>query len=162
MAGCILFPRTIGPVAIDVIISERITSELEIAEHPVESGAKISDHAWRKPYLIHLEGINGEESAIAAYNALLALQESVEPFSVLTGFRLFNNMLIESLEPERDTIFGRVLNFRATLREVIIVGTATGPGNGNGTAERGQVQARALDTGSAQGGRAQAILDAHR
>lgn len=143
MTTCILFPRTIGPVAIDVVVSESITSSLEIAKHPVESGAQISDHAWRKPYQVELAGAVGQESAIAAYNSLLALQESVEPFDLLTGLKLFNNMLIERLQPMRDITYGRVLNFTATLSEVIIVSSAEGD-----VAERGQVQARKVGGGN--------------
>lgn len=152
--SCILLSRSIGGVFVDVVVSERHESELEIAEHPVESGAKISDHAWRKRRRVTLEGAVNSPRAISAFEQLLALQEAAEPFSLVTGLKVYQNMLIERLEAERDKDYARILKFTAECSEVIIVstesgsagaaadGSSTSSDSAKGTSNRGQVSAR--------------------
>lgn len=41
--------RSIGPLVAQVTISEQHNDELEITDHPVEMGAVISDHAFKRP-----------------------------------------------------------------------------------------------------------------
>lgn len=41
--------RAIGPFTAHVTISERHVDELDITDHPVEAGAQISDHAYKRP-----------------------------------------------------------------------------------------------------------------
>lgn len=41
--------RAMGPIVAQVTIEEVHDDELEITEHPVEQGAAISDHAFKKP-----------------------------------------------------------------------------------------------------------------
>jgi hypothetical protein len=149
MTCIVLLSRDIGGIPIDVVITESHESEMEIAEHPVERGASISDHAWRKPREVSIEGLVDTPLAQAAFAGLLALQDNPEPFDVVTGLRLYPSMLLQSLSAERDVEHGRVLKFTAKLKEVIIVSTgSTGApsdgGRASGTQARGQVQARQM------------------
>lgn len=148
---CILTSRAIGGVFVDVVISEEHTAAMEIAEHPVESGAKISDHAWRTPYKILLESVVDGARAVAAYQQLLAIQQEAEPFSLVTGLKVYPNMLIKEIVATRDREHARVLKFTAELQEVIIVSTESGGDGAKGdtdsdagkeTTNRGQVSAR--------------------
>jgi hypothetical protein len=41
--------RNIGMIVPSVVVSEKHTDKLEITEHPVETGAAISDHAYKSP-----------------------------------------------------------------------------------------------------------------
>lgn len=41
--------RSIGPFTAQVVIEESHTDEIEITDHPVEHGAQISDHAFKRP-----------------------------------------------------------------------------------------------------------------
>ena len=41
--------RKIGMIVPSVVVSEKHTDTLEITEHPVEVGAAIADHAYKKP-----------------------------------------------------------------------------------------------------------------
>lgn len=152
----VFFPRFLGPVFIDVVISEEATASMEIPSHPVEKGAKISDHAWRVPTTLKMECINGDVTA--SWRALNAVMEEAEPFDVISGFDIFPSMMIEEITPRRDVTFCNVLSVTVSLKEVIIVGTAEG-GNagtggderGAGRADRGQVQARQVDTSTPSG-----------
>lgn len=155
--GCVILTRDIGGVPIDVVISEEATSEMEIPEHPVEKGAKVSDHAWRKPEIINIEAANAD-AAQAGYPALRAIQDAAEPFDFLSGWTLHRNMLIQTLTPHRDVENGQIFSFSCTLKEVIIVETQEGPATkgksgGKGGDERGQSatnrgQVQAVETSS--------------
>lgn len=147
--SCILVSRSIGGVFIDVVISEEHESEMEIADHPVEQGTKISDHAWLLPYTVTLECVVDGARAVAAYQQLLAVQKTAEPFTLITGLKVCQNMMIKKLNPIRDKEHPRVLKFTAELREVQIVSTQTSGGKGESdddkakaTTNRGQVSAR--------------------
>ncbi|MCA0345316.1 MAG: hypothetical protein LCH99_37200 [Proteobacteria bacterium] len=120
--SAIAFSRAIGPVAIDCVVSEQHQSGLEITEIPIESGARITDHAFVLPKRVTLEIAN--DNAVATYNALVAFQASRVPFTLVTGLAVYNNMLISMLDPGRDKEFSRVLRTTIELQEIIIVGTA--------------------------------------
>lgn len=152
---CILVSRSIGGVFVDVVISEEHESEMEIAEHPVEKGAKISDHAWRLPYRVTLESAISGERAVASYQQLLAIQAAAEPFSLVTGLKVYDDMLIKRITATRDKESARVLKFEAELQEVVIVSTESGSGSSGGassddkaqgTTKRGQVAARPAES----------------
>lgn len=57
-----------------------------------------------------------------AYQELVALYVSRETFTVISGINEYLNMTFESLEFPRAAQDGRSLRFRASLRELIIVG----------------------------------------
>lgn len=148
---CILVSRSIGGVFVDVVISEEHESEMEIAEHPVEKGAKISDHAWRLPYRVTLESAIAGDRAVASYQQLLAIQAAAEPFSLVTGLKVYNDMLIKRLTVTRDKENARVLKFEAELQEVVIVSTessggTSGDDKAQSTTQRGQVAARPAES----------------
>lgn len=129
----IAFSSAIGPVPIDCVVSEKHTSEIAITEIPIEDGARITDHAFALPKKVTLDVAN--QNAAAAYNALVAFQESRVPFTVVTGLFVYTNMLIKSLNAERDKTFSSVLRCTCDLQEIIIVATAyvADPGTGDTT-----------------------------
>jgi len=149
--SCVLLTRSLGGVFLDVVVTETHTSEMEIAEHPVERDAKISDHAWRLPRIVVLEAIVVSPAHIASWEALLQVQRIAEPFPIITGLRVYEDMLIKSLEASRDVNRSSILYFSATCREVIRVSTQTIGGAQGATTSRGQIQGRQLTpTNSAQ------------
>ncbi|MEP9376210.1 phage baseplate protein [Aquabacter sp. CN5-332] len=142
MAFFFLVARTLGPIGINVVIVEEHRAEMTIADHPVERGAKISDHAWREPYRLRIEGAIDAPAAFASYQAILALQAAAEPFTMVSGLKVYTNMLIERVSALRDTVYPRVLMFNAELREVIIVDTEASSGSA-GSPEPGSTADRA-------------------
>lgn len=132
------------PVA-HVTIEEDHDDELIITQHPVEFGAIISDHAYKKPSEVRIrcawnnsggytnKGIaepavvvNGYEGyARAVYEEILALQISRKPFSVVTGKRIYNDMLVASVRVHTAPGSEYTLMADITLREVILVSTKT-------------------------------------
>ncbi|MDU3155018.1 MAG: hypothetical protein E7B34_05005 [Hafnia alvei] len=135
--------RRIGLIVPSVVISEKHNDTLEITEHPVEVGAAISDHAYRRPseVVMHVGfagggslldfldttsfGLSVGLSPKETYQELLDLQNSRVPFDVVTGKRIYSNMLIRALEVTTDRTSENVLSAVLTLREVIITSTTT-------------------------------------
>ena len=174
--GSILFSanRSIGGIIPDLVVREQGNDDLEITQHPVETGAAITDHAFKRPASLSLEyGFSnsilstvsaqsllsgtlpslsfGAQRARQVYEQLLTLQESRTPFQVVTGKRLYSNMLLESLGVMTDASSENILAVTATCREIIIVSTQTTtvaapmsqqamPATTAGTTDMGQVQ----------------------
>lgn len=122
--------RSIGGLSMDVAIEEVHSDELEITEHPVEMGASITDHAYLKPAMVTIRagvgdagksGSSGDRPSVEAYQKLLELQKSREPFDLVTGKRTYKNMLIKALSVTTDEATENVLQFTAELRQVALV-----------------------------------------
>jgi len=140
-------PRStrIGELEVETTIEESHTDDLEITSHPVERGSEISDHSYRRPSEVvltcgwsnaSLKALIGIVTGFFAggtmskgdyvsgiYSQLLKLQQSRQPFSLSTGLRTYDNMLLRSLNVTRDATTSHVLMVKAICREVILVST---------------------------------------
>lgn len=149
--------RSIGGLYPQIVVEESHEDSLEITEHPVEQGAAINDHAFKKPESVTIRGgvsdsspEGGEKPSQEFYDKLLELQKKREPFDIVTGKRLHKNMLIESLTVVSDAETENALLFTAQCREVIIVKTQVtsvpprknhaNPGKTGATVDAGQQQ----------------------
>ncbi|WP_145932280.1 phage baseplate protein [Yersinia bercovieri] len=130
--------RKIGLLVPSVIISEKHQDALEITEHPVEVGAAVNDHAYKRAAEVTMEvgfagggslldfvdtstiGLSLGKSPEEVYQELRELQESRQPFDVITGKRKYSNMLIRGIEVTTDKTSENVLMCVLTLREVIL------------------------------------------
>lgn len=122
--------RSIGGLYMDVTVEETHNDELEITDHPVEQGAAITDHAYMKPAQVTIRagvsdagksGNSGDRPSVEAYQKLLELQKSREPFDLVTGKRTYKNMLIRSLAVTTEAETENILMFTAELRQVMLV-----------------------------------------
>lgn len=120
--GTIAFNSLIGPVPLDVIISEQHEHALGITSDPIETGAEVNDHAYLKPKKLSLR--IGAKNAAETFNALVAFQSSRQPFTMISGLFQYSNMLIARLQADRDETYSRVLSGTVELQEIIIVDTA--------------------------------------
>lgn len=140
MASIVAFSTAIGPVPIDCVLTEKHTTELDITEIPIETGAKVTDHAVVMPKKLSLDVAN--DGAAATFNALVRFQESRVPFSIVSGLKVYSNMLVKRIDADRDASFSRVLRARVDLQEIIIVSTAYAADpageTGAGSSNRGQ------------------------
>lgn len=140
-----LTPRSsIGGIEIQATLEEIHNSTVQITEHPVELGAEITDHAFKKPEEIILRcawsnsspqallgsvqrlfsgDLSGSDYVSDVYSQLRALQDLRAPFEIVTTTRRYQNMLITALQVTRDQKTGNALVCTATCREVIIVQT---------------------------------------
>lgn len=134
----------IGGIDIHATLEEIYTDTLQSTMHPVERGAPITDHAFKRPaeIVIRCGWSNSGLDAFAAfvqslfsgqmsandyvsgiYSKLLALQESRVPITVTSSKQIYQNMLIASLQVKVDEKSSNILLCIATLRQIIMVST---------------------------------------
>lgn len=114
--------RAIGPFNATVTLEEIASDDLEITQHPVQQGAKITDHAYLKPATVSIKIMfNAADAPLAeTYAKLRQLQASREPFDVVTGKRAYKNMLLKSLGQTNDAQTENVLSISAELQEILL------------------------------------------
>lgn len=119
--------RAIGPLTLYVVIEEAATDKLEITQHPVERGAAITDHAFKQPSTLSIRALFKSEAGPVAevYRKILDLQESRIPFDVVTGKRVYKNMLMVSLSESTDSQTPFVLAVSIEMQEVRLVSIET-------------------------------------
>lgn len=141
----------IGTISVDAALEEIGTDLLQVTEHPVEAGANITDHAFYRPAELVMHcgwtnakgalslltgGIGGNQTfsggslvkddfVSSIYSQLLALQQSLQPFTVVTTIRSYNNMVITSLALTRDQKTAQALFITVTMRQIITVSTSS-------------------------------------
>lgn len=131
----------IGTVAVDVSPSQNHVFPSKITENPVEDGTIFSDHVILLPIQVDIEGrvsdasltianaisgaFTGKLSAAEAFNELVKLQLDKEPFVVVTGLKVYQNMMLENLSVPRSSTDGKSVHFNATLKEVQVIGLNT-------------------------------------
>lgn len=163
-------PRSIGTIIPDVTIEEHHSDRLVITEHPVEQGASITDHAYKRPAEVSMRvgwsnssSVNqfgSEDYVRQVYDALIQLQGTRQPMTVMTGKRLYQTMLIESVDLENTAATEYSLFCNVRLKQIVIVSLQTAqiasssaiasdptnqaqPQNTNPAADAGSVQPRA-------------------
>lgn len=119
--------RSIGPFNATVTLEEIASDDLEITQHPVQQGAAITDHAYLKPATVHIKIMfNAADAPLAeTYAKLRQLQASREPFDVVTGKRVYKNMLFKSLGQTNDAQTENILSISAELQEIFVVQVET-------------------------------------
>ena len=125
------YKRSIGGIVAQVTIEETATDDVTITEHPVEQGAPIADHAFKRPATVTIRagwsvtGAYDLSAETGVYGLLLSWQAALLPFDVVIGKRRFPNMLMERLVVTTDERSEYALMADITCRQVIIVGTQT-------------------------------------
>lgn len=114
----------IGAIEIDATLEETHERQTEITDHPVENGAFIQDHIINAPRRLTMTCMVtdtplGEESGLraqAAFDALEELRDLRTTFTVVSGFRVYENMAFETLTMPK----GRegALRFTATMKQI--------------------------------------------
>jgi hypothetical protein len=154
----------------DATIEEVHTDDMEITDHPVEQGASISDHAFKRPAevvitagwsdspnnsgivntvlgaasnanaavravigaaeliggaLNVLDGSSTSSPSTQAYQSLVAMQQNRSLFTIYTGKRTYQNMLIKSLATTTDQRTENSAIIRITCRQILMAQTQT-------------------------------------
>jgi hypothetical protein len=164
--------RSIGGIVAQVTIDEQASDDVQITEHPVEQGAPIADHAFKRPAVVTIRAGWSRQYAwdlsaeTGVYGLLLSWQAALLPFDVVTGKRNYTNMLIERLQVTTDNHTEFALMATITCRQVIIVSTSTtnvagasandsdhnDPASTGGEANSGEKQSSDTGTSLAPGG----------
>lgn len=125
-------PRNIAGFIADVTIEERAEDEIEMTQIPVETGAAITDHAFKRPARVLLRcgwsnssirALGNPAYDIFIYQAFLALQASLQPFQIITGKRLYNDMLIRRISQTTTEATENALMLTIECQQIIFVTT---------------------------------------
>lgn len=123
----------IGEVAIDVTLHEDHVYDTYVTDHPVEDGTVFTDHQVLLPVVLNIEGRVTDASitflgipklskANEAYRSLVELQTRRQPFTVVTGLNVYENMILQNVSFPRTARDGQSIRFHATLREIQVIG----------------------------------------
>jgi hypothetical protein len=111
----------------DVTEEEEHRDQLYVTEQPVEIGAAINDHAYKRPAEVQMRIAWSNSSHFdpfyvqSMYGKLLALQADRIPFNLYTGKRMYANMLFSMLVVRTDSTSEYALRVDATLSQVFLV-----------------------------------------
>lgn len=142
---------TMGDIIPQIVEEEMLIDQMEITQHPVEQGASIADHAFKRPTEITVKfswsnsfsptsaNINsalsyqsffsgaGLTQNDAVYQSLLKLQVQRGLFTLYTGKRIIDNMLLKTIALEVNSKKENSLHAVLTCEQLIIVQTETVP-----------------------------------
>lgn len=128
---------------IDVVRSEEHTMDNVIPQNPLEDGSFTADHIANLPNKLVLDFIVSDTPIDAIdptfgridsakgrsrdeFERLEKLRNSNEPCTIVTGLKVYKNMLISSLVGNRDNT-GRIVTARMVFQEVLIAKSSTAP-----------------------------------
>lgn len=129
-------PQFVGQVTLE----ETHHDDLEIVDHPIQQGAPITDHVFKKPaeLILHI-GWSGAQlvsgglipantpgplylnQLAAIYNQLLVGQQSAVLYTVVTAKRQYTQMAIKSIVTQSDVANENVLMVTLHMRQLFIV-----------------------------------------
>ncbi len=129
--------KKIGDIAIDVFDIETHTRTSEVTRYPVENGSTITDHIVNDPITISIAGIVsdvpttifgalagiGESRSNDANEALNKIVDDRTDVTLVTGLKVYQNMVLTSFNVERSANTGSTLTFSATLQQIKVVFT---------------------------------------
>ena len=112
-----------GLVIFTATVKEVGKFQVAVAEHPVERGANVLDHARPQLAQLTLEGIVSDvglgdaDTAQAALTYLLGLYKSPRVVEIVTGRVLYEAMLMTSLEVPKKREDGKAQRFVCEFKE---------------------------------------------
>lgn len=128
-------PQFVGQVTLE----EHHSDEMEIVDHPIQQGANITDHAFKRPAeltlrigwagaqltaggFISASASNGVylQQISAIYTQLLLGQQNAVLYTVVTGKRQYGQMLIKSLVTQSDKENENVLAITMHMKQIFI------------------------------------------
>lgn len=127
--------KSIAGLIIDAFITENHSFPAVVTTYPVEEGSDISDHVQLEPTVISIEAVVGGAGilnsffmtplAIAAHDALLRVRNSKALITLVTGLKVYPNMIMTMYNPIRNKDNGGSLEFSAVFQEVNTISSET-------------------------------------
>lgn len=136
----LMVKTNLGGYFFDAVFSVDTEHSLTITQHPVQTGANISDHAFVNPIRMTMQvgvsdcmayrsgadyGGDGGTKSVQAYRLLCKLQELRTPMQVVTRLNTYKNMLIESIDVSDDVSTLCALKATVNLVQVLVVNVGT-------------------------------------
>lgn len=120
---------TIGGITLDATISEDHEFNSRVTNFPVEFGGDISDHIIKEPETLQITGVVSDtplailasfNRSIDAFNRLIQIYENRERITVITGIRVYTDMVMTSLQVPRSVQTGQSLTFVIELQKIFL------------------------------------------
>jgi len=128
----------IGDLQLDATLEERHEYANQVTTHPVETGGSVEDHVYLEPVRVRIEGevsdspvrilgglVGLAERRLEAWETLRDLERSRQPVALVTGYDVYDNMILTRLLTPRDRETGRRLLFTAEFVQLSRVRTET-------------------------------------
>lgn len=123
----------------DAIFTTQHDTSLNITEHPVQSGADISDHAYEAASkvtfdigmsdvmqsYVSTQFTDNNSRSVSAYLKLRELQQQRLPITVVTKLSTYTNMMIENISSTEDSTNTYGLRATITLKQIFVVSVTT-------------------------------------
>ena len=124
----------IGALKIEATLSENHSASSNITKYTVENASNISDHIVNEPETITIEGfisntpVQGGPGNYAqeAFDALYEIRDEKELVSVITNYRVYNDMAIQNINIPRTQGTGQAIRFSVELVKVNKAGSTQG------------------------------------
>lgn len=122
----------IGGVVLDATITEDHQYTSRVTNFPLEYGGLISDHIINDPETLQISGIVTDtplsfltsfNRSIDAFNRLIQIHRNKERITVITGIRVYTDMVMTNLQVPRNVQTGQSLNFVIELQKIYIDNT---------------------------------------
>lgn len=122
----------VGSVFLDATISEGHNYNSRVTSYPVETGGIISDHIINEPETLTITGIVSDtplniltsfNRSVDAFNRLVRIHDLRERITVITGIKIYTNMVITSLQVPRNINSGQSLTFVIELQKIFLDNT---------------------------------------
>ena len=136
MSTTMINSPSFGRVVFDAVLRTDHNGTVQVTQHPVQTGASISDHAFCNPDELQLEigmsdaAVNasgGPGRSVNAYKTLRAIMDKRELVTVVTRLNTYSNMLITAISSPDDytTMFGLRASIYFTQVKIVNVSTVT-------------------------------------
>lgn len=113
----------------DATLSEQATDSADLTDHPVETGVDLTDHLKLNPTELQLtgiisgapfprQGLPSIDREREAYQQLLELHRRGETVTIVTGLRVYRNMLLTTVTVGRSEGGEQAIRPQCTFREV--------------------------------------------
>ena len=124
---------TFGRFVFDAVFKTDHTANVTLTQHPVQSGAYVSDHSYLDPDEVGIEigmsdaAENATDSShsVNAYTQLRAIMEAREPVTLVTRLKTYQDMVITSISSMDDYTTMYALRASIYFQHVRIVNVAT-------------------------------------
>lgn len=122
----------VGGVFLDATLAETHEYSSRVTEFPVENGTVISDYVINDPVKISITGIVSDSPirflslfnrSSDAFNRLVRIHEQKEIITVVTGIKIYQNMVMTALSVPRDVDTGQSLSFAMDFQQIILDST---------------------------------------
>lgn len=129
---------SVRSVEFDATLTASHAGDVDITEHPLESGSNVTDGARAKQRTVSLEGVitdnplgasaadgAGAGRARRLFDALELVKEAGGVCTLTTPFKSYDNVLIKSLSSDEDKQMGGAVKVKLSLTQVKLVRSQT-------------------------------------